>query len=246
MQQIEVPLGRHALLPFRQLNMDGCPVHIGNKALQILSTLAAAKGQIVTMGELMDAVWSGLIVEDNAVQVHVAALRKAMGNDSNLLVTIRGLGYRLDPDHNQAASPAGVKQLNSIAVLAFVNMTGDPHMDHVSDGMAEELINSLSRTDGLIVSSRTSSFAYKNRIIDARSICEELGVDALVEGSVRIAGAFARVTAQLISSKSGVHIWSENFDHEFCDLFELQSDVTASIVHSMQRFVRPSERLIPV
>lgn len=240
MEQPEVPLGRHSLLPFRQLNVDGHPVRLGNKALQILSTLAAAKGQLVTMGDLMNTVWSGLFVEDNAVQVHVAALRKALGADANLLVTVRGLGYRLEACSFHNPPSNSINQLNSIAVLAFVNMTGNPQMDHLGDGLAEELINALSRTDGLTVSSRTSSFAYKYRTVDARDICEQLGVDAMVEGSVRIAGKRARVTAQLISAEDGVHIWSKNFDHEFSDLFELQSDITDSIVQSLQRFIRPN------
>lgn len=237
----EVSLGRHSLVPFRQLNLDGHPVRLGNKALQILSTLAAAKGQLVTMGDLMNTVWSGLTVEDNAVQVHVAALRKALGPDANLLVTVRGLGYRLEADSLNDHPTNGLKQIHSIAVLAFVNMTGDPTMDYVGDGLAEELINALSRMDGLTVSSRTSSFAYKYRTVDARDICEQLGVEAMVEGSVRIAGKLARVTAQLIRAEDGVHIWSKNFDHEFSDLFELQSDITDSIVASLQRFIRPVE-----
>jgi TolB-like protein len=241
MEQSEIPLGRHSLLPFRQLNFDGCPVRLGNKALQILSTLAAANGRIVTMGELMNTVWSGLIVEDNAVQVHVAALRKALGSDARLLVTVRGIGYRLEDGRNNSISLANFKKIRSIAVLAFVNMTGNREMDYLGEGMAEELINSLSRTPGLTVSSRTSSFAYKNRNVDARDICEQLGVDAMVEGSVRIAGEFARVTAQLISSENGAHIWSKNFDHEFSDLFELQGDITAMIVQSLQRFIAPAQ-----
>ena len=241
MEQPEIPLGGHSLLPFRQLNVDGQPVRLGNKALQILSTLAAAKGHLVTMGDLMNTVWSGLIVENNAVQVHVAALRKALGNDANLLITVRGLGYRLESGCFDGHPSNSLKQLNSIAVLAFVNMTGNPQMDYLGDGMAEELINALSRIDGLTVSSRTSSFAYKYRTLDARDICDQLRVDAMVEGSVRIAGKRARVTAQLISAENGAHIWSKNFDHEFSDLFELQSDITNSIVRSLHRFIRPAQ-----
>lgn len=244
MEQLEIPLGRHSLLPFRQLNVDGHPVRLGNKALQILSTLAAAKGRLVTIGDLMNTVWSGVIVEDNAVQVHVAALRKALGTDANLLITVRGLGYRLETDCFNGHSSNGLKQFHSIAVLAFVNMTGNPQMDYLGDGMAEELINALSRIDGLTVSSRTSSFAYKYRTVDAREICEQLGVDAMVEGSVRVAGKLARVTAQLISAENGVHIWSKNFDHEFSDLFELQSDITDSIIRSLQRFIHPAQIML--
>ena len=92
----EVAVGHHSLLPFRQLNFDGRRVSLGNKALQILSRLAVANGQVVTLDDLIDTVWCGLIVEDNAVHVHVSALRKALGTDAKLLVTVRGLGYKLE------------------------------------------------------------------------------------------------------------------------------------------------------
>lgn len=237
MEQLEVTLGRHTLLPFRQLQFDHRPVPIGNKALQILSTLAAAEGQIVTKFDLMNIVWSGLIVDENALHVHVALLRRALGFDARLLITVRGLGYRLDRRFYDLPSLTDLPHYRSVAVLAFLNMTGNPQMDYLGDGMAEELINTLSRKPGLKVSSRTSSFAFKDRQMDARLICEKLSVDALVEGSVRIAGGSARVTAQLIDGNNGTHVWSKNFDHEFADLFALQGDITDGIMRSLERFL---------
>lgn len=240
MKQIEVRLGRHILLPFRQLQLDHCPVPIGNKALQILSALAAAKGQIVTKFDLMNIVWSGLIVDENALHVHVAMLRRALGPDAKLIITVRGLGYRLDWRFKDFISPNAVKQYRSVAVLSFLNMTGDQQMDYLGDGTAEELINTLSRRQGLKVSSRTSSFAFKGRQADARHICEKLGVDALIEGSVRIAGGLVRVTAQLIDGDDGTHVWSKNFDHDFADLFALQGDITNGIMRSVEKFLPPA------
>lgn len=237
MEQLEVTLGRHTLLPFRQLQLDHRPVPIGNKALQILSTLAAAEGQIVTKFDLMNIVWSGLIVDENALHVHVALLRRALGFDAKLLITVRGLGYRLERRFNDLSSLNGLKQYRSIAVLSFLNMTGNPQMDYLADGTAEELTNALSRRPGIKVSSRTSSFAFKDRHVDARQICEKLGVDALVEGSFRIAGGRARVTAQLIDGNDGTHVWSKNFDHEFADLFALQGDIASRIVRSLEKFL---------
>ena len=237
MEQFEVMLGHHILLPFRQLRCDHRPVPIGNKALQILSTLAAAKGQIVTKYDLMNIVWSGLIVDENALHVHVASARRALGSDAKLLITVRGLGYRLDSRLTDYNSITQLRQYGSIAVLAFLNMTGNPAMDYVGDGISEELINSLSRTPHIKVSSRTSTFAFKHNNVDARHICEKLGVDALVEGSVRIAGARVRITAQLIDGEDGAHKWSKNFDHEFADLFVLQGDITDGIMHSLERFL---------
>lgn len=237
MDQPEVILGRHTLLPFRQLAYDHRPVPIGNKALQILSILAAAKGQIVTKFELMDIVWSGLIVDENALHVHVAALRRALGRDASLLKTVRGLGYRLGDRFAGNPSFEDLHKYRSIAVLAFMNMTGNPAMEHLGEGISEELINALSRTAALKVPSRTSSFAFKHRNVDARQICENLGVDALVEGSVRIAGGRARVTAQLIDGDDGSHVWSGNLDHEFADLFELQGDIADGIMRSLESFL---------
>lgn len=245
MEKLEVMLGRHTLLPFRQLQFDRRPVRLGNKALQILSTLAAAKGQIVTKCELMNIVWSGLIVDENALHVHVASLRKALGDDARLLVTVRGLGYRLDDHYTGDQSATSQRRYSSLAVLAFMNMTGNAQMDYLGEGMAEELINTLSATAGLKVSSRTSSFAYKDRNVDARYICGELGVDALVEGSVRIAGGLARVTAQLIDADDGAHVWSKNFDHEFANLFALQGDITNGIMRSLDGFLQPAQTVSP-
>lgn len=240
MEQLEVTLGRHSLVPFRQLQLDHRPVPIGNKALQILSALAAAEGQIVTKFDLMNIVWSGLIVEENALHVHVALLRRALGLDAKLLITVRGLGYRLDRRFNDLSSPNGLQQYRSIAVLSFLNMTGNQQMDYLGDGTAEELINALSRRPEIKVSSRTSSFAFKDRQVDARQICEKLGVEALIEGSVRIAGGLARVTAQLIDGNDGTHVWSKNFDHEFADLFALQGDIANGVMQSLEKFLPPA------
>lgn len=237
MEQLEVTLGRHTLLPFRQLRLDHRPVPIGNKALQILSALAAAEGQIVTKFDLMNIVWSGLFVDENALHVHMALLRRALGLDAKLLITVRGVGYRLDRRFNDSTSPDGLQQYRTIAVLSFLNMTGNQQMDYLGDGTAEELINALSRRPGIKVSSRTSSFVFKDHQVDARQICEKLGVDALVEGSVRIAGRLVRVTAQLIDGNDGTHVWSKNFDHEFADLFALQGDITNGIMRSLEKFL---------
>ena len=239
MQNLNIKVGRFTLQPFRQLRLNARPVSLGNKALEILSTLAAANGEIVTKNELINLVWAGLSIEENALHVHVVALRKALGDDAKLLITVRGLGYRLEVGYINDNHNTGFKQFSSLAVLAFVNMTGDPQLDYLGEGMAEELINALSRIPGLKVSSRTSSFAFKNRNIDVRQISDQLNVAAIIEGSVRIAGGRARVTAQLIDAEDGNHIWSKNLDHEFADLLILQGDITDAIVESLKKYIQP-------
>ncbi|MEO1653694.1 MAG: tetratricopeptide repeat protein, partial [Bacteroidota bacterium] len=122
----------------------------------------------------------------------------------------------------------------SIAVLPFANMSSDPENEYFSDGMTEEIINALSRIEGLKVTARTSSFVFKNRKADVRKIGQELGVSLVLEGSVRKAGDRLRITAQLIRTEDGFHIWSENFDRQLLDVFALQDEVSLLIADKIR------------
>ncbi|HSD73754.1 MAG TPA: adenylate/guanylate cyclase domain-containing protein [Steroidobacteraceae bacterium] len=126
----------------------------------------------------------------------------------------------------------------SIAVLPFVDLTGDPTKEYFSDGLAEELIPALARVPGLRVPARTSSFAYKGRNIDVRQIARDLDVEVVLEGSVRSAGERIRVTAQLINGESGYQLWSQHYDRRFEDLFELQHDLSTAIVQALSRHLQ--------
>ena len=114
----------------------------------------------------------------------------------------------------------------SIVVLPFVNMSADPENEYFSDGITEEIINALTTIKGLKVIARTSSFAFKNKNIDIRTIGAELGVGTVLEGSVRKAKKRVRITAQLIDTKDGTHFWSKNFDREMEDIFALQDEIS--------------------
>jgi TolB-like protein len=107
----------------------------------------------------------------------------------------------------------------SVAVLPFENMSGDKENEYFSDGLAEEIINALTRVPGLKVIARTSAFAFKAKHQDVRRIADALGVSKVLEGSVRKAGSRIRVTAQLIEAADGTHIWSERYDRELADVF---------------------------
>ncbi len=117
----------------------------------------------------------------------------------------------------------------SIAVLPFVNFSNDTENEYFSDGITEELLNVLSKVDGLQVTSRTSSFAFKGKNTDIREIAHQLNVGYVLEGSVRKAGNQVRVTAQLINADDGYHLWSENFDRKLEDIFELQDEIANKI-----------------
>jgi TolB-like protein len=239
MPKREVQIGRFTLQPHRQLVGPDGPTDLGRKAVDILSVLAAADGAVVTKDELMAAVWGDVVVEENSIQAQIVTLRKVLGEDADCLATVRGLGYRLTLNGAVASLSAAAKVPNSLAVLPFANLTGDPALDYLGEGMAEELINTLSRAPGLKVPSRTASFAYRGREVDPRQIARDLGVGLILEGSVRSGGDRVRVTAQLIDAETGFHRWSENFEHEGGDLFALQDDIAASIAEALQTQIAP-------
>ncbi|MEP6648124.1 MAG: adenylate/guanylate cyclase domain-containing protein, partial [Saprospiraceae bacterium] len=123
---------------------------------------------------------------------------------------------------------------NRLAVLPFINMSSDPENEYFSDGIAEELLNALTRVEGLQVTSRTSAFAFKGKLIDVRDIASQLNVDKVLEGSVRKSGNRVRITAQLINAVDGYHIWSENYDRDLTDIFEVQDEISGIITNKLR------------
>ena len=140
-----------------------------------------------------------------------------------------------------------VKQiLNSIAVLPFASMSADQENEFFCDGLAEELINVLSKIEGLQVTSRTSSFAFKGRNEDIRQIAGQLNVQKIIEGSVRKSGNKVRITVQLINAADGYHLWSETYDRNLEDIFEVQDDISRSIANKLRKNLNDSEHQKPL
>ena len=125
------------------------------------------------------------------------------------------------------------KNKSSIAVLPFLNMSSDPEQEYFADGLTEDLITDLSKVPGLFVIARHSTFAYKGRPLDLRSVAKELGVRFVVEGSVRRAAARMRINVQLIDANDGTHIWADRFDRELADIFVVQDEVVGRIVSAL-------------
>jgi adenylate cyclase len=121
----------------------------------------------------------------------------------------------------------------SIAVLPFVNMSGDPDQEYFSDGLTEQIINGLCKVKDLFVIARNSSFAYKGKSINVQQVGKELGVRYVLEGSVQKAGGRVRITIQLIDTTTGYHLWSENYDRDLSDIFALQDEITIKIMDAM-------------
>ena len=133
-----------------------------------------------------------------------------------------------------ADEPLELPDKPSIAVLPFVNMSGDPGQEYFSDGLTEQIINGLCKVLDLFVIARNSSFAYKGKSVNVKQVAKELGVRYILEGSVQKAGDRVRITAQLIDSTAGYHLWSENFDREISDIFTLQDEITLKLINTMK------------
>lgn len=131
--------------------------------------------------------------------------------------------------HGKTKQPA-----NRLAVLPFVNMSPDPENEYFSDGITEELLNALTKVEGLQVTSRTSVFAFKGKNDDIRDIAAKLNVDKVLEGSIRRSGNRVRITAQLINATDGYHIWSENYDRNLDDIFKVQDEISGIIANRLR------------
>src|SRR3954468_10980114 len=142
---------------------------------------------------------------------------------------------------SSTTKPLPLPDKPSIAVLPFTNMSGDPEQGHVADGVVEEIIAALSRVRSFFVISRNSSFTYKGRSVDPRQISRELGVRYVVEGSVRKSGSRLRIIAQLIEATTGNHVWSERYEGDASDIFDLQDRVTEAVVGALEPNITASE-----
>jgi adenylate cyclase len=167
--------------------------------------------------------------------------------DSPVLVFNVYVGAPPPQAHAAASSASGPRESAptgkpSIAVLPFVNMSGDPEQEYFSDGIAEDIITDLSKMSALFVVGRHSAFAYKGQAMDLRQVARELGVRFLLEGSVRKAGQRVRITGQLIDGTDGGHLWAERYDRDLTDVFAVQDEITCAIVGQLKVRLLPQER----
>jgi TolB-like protein/Tfp pilus assembly protein PilF len=167
-----------------------------------------------------------------------------------MLVGTGGLFYLIFPTERLASIvtepnepiAAGRAPINTIAVLPFTNMSGDPDDEYFGDGLADTILNELHKLDGLSLIARTSSFSYKGQNLDVRRIGSELNAGALLEGSVQRGGGQLRIIAQLIDTNTGTHLWSETFDRSAEDLFAIQDEIAMAMAIALGREIRSSLR----
>jgi adenylate cyclase len=130
----------------------------------------------------------------------------------------------------------------AIAVLPFINMSGDPEQEYFSDGITEDIITDLSKVSGLFVVARNTAFTYKGKSVEAQQVAEHLGVKFILEGSVRKAGSRVRVTGQLIHGEDGGHLWADRYDRDLTDIFAIQDEITHAIVEQLKVKLLPQEK----
>ena len=237
----------------RELTLRGQVVAVGPQVFDLLLLFVSNPDHVVSKDDLLQAVWSGRIVSESTIASHINAVRKAIGDtgeQQRLVRTVARKGYRfigqvkthdsqqalqLDLDERRTAtqtpSPGLVlPEKPSITVLPFHNLSGDPAQEYFADGVVEDIIVALSRIRWLFVIARNSSFTYKGQAVDAKGVGQELGVRYVLEGSVRKSGNKVRITGQLIDATRGTHLWAERFEGTLDDIFELQDQITESVV----------------
>ena len=241
-------LGPFRLDPKAQILFRGNePIALGQRAVALLRVLIERGGAPVSKDALIEAAWPGLAVEASNLPVQIAALRRVFEGEpggGNWIKTMPRRGYRFvgpiavtseagpaDAASAESARPAlMLPDLPSIAVLPFDNLSGDPEQEYFADGVVEEITTALSRFRHMFVIARNSSFTYKGRAVDVKQVGRDLGVRYVLEGSVRKAANQVRIAAQLVDAATGKHLWADRFDGGLEDIFELQDQVTASVV----------------
>jgi TolB-like protein/tetratricopeptide (TPR) repeat protein len=222
----------------RQLFVAGQAAALGARAFDLLLVLLENRERVLGKDELLARVWPDG-VEENNLTVQISALRKLMGPEA--IITVPGRGYQFALGGVPERPSPALADKPSIAVLPFTNMSGDAAQDYFADGVVEDITTALARLNMFFVIARNSSFVYKNRAVDIRQVGRELGVQYVLEGSVRKVGNGLRITGQLIETHSAHHVWADRFDGDVQDVFVLQDQITDNIVRALQPQVRRSE-----
>lgn len=231
---------------------DGTEIALRPKAFALLTRLVEDAGRLLDRDEIMRAVWPGVVVTEDSITQCVREIRRALGDEEQrLLRTLprRGFIFTAAVSRDEAtttvmvefgapAVPAGPPML---VVLPFANMTGDPEQEYFADGITEDLTAELSRLRWFAVIARSSAYTYKGRTVDVRQVGRELGVGYVLEGSIRKAGGRVRISARLCEVEAGRQVWSERFDGELADVFDLQDRVTEAVVGAIEPSLRRAE-----
>jgi TolB-like protein len=233
----------------RELHRGTDVVSIAPQVFDMLDYLIRNRERVVSKDDLINAIWNGRCVSDAALTTRLNAARTAIGDsgeEQRLIKTLPRKGFRFVGTVREAKRPADeaitdtpaeqpdpilpLPDKPSIAVLPFENMSGGPEQEYFADGMVEDIITGLSRSKSMFVIARQSTFTYKGKAVDVKQVGRELGVRYVLEGSVRKVANRIRITGQLIDATTGVHLWADRFDSLHEDIFDLQDQVTSSVI----------------
>ena len=218
---------------------------LGARAFDLLLALIERRDRVVSGRELFNLIWPGLVVEENNLRQQVATLRRLLG--SRAIATIAGRGYRFTMVPAPGSGPGDRLSQHPttrpiVAVLAFANLSAEAGQEYFSDAMTQDIITSLSKHRWLTVLARNTTFGYKNLTMDVRQIGSALGADYVVEGSVRRAASRLRVTAELVDARTGDTLWAERYDRDLADVFEVQDEITDTLVARLEPEIGSAER----
>ncbi len=243
-----------------ELRRGGDSVPVEPLVFNLLAFLAANHVRTVTRDEIFAEIWSGRIVSDAALSSQIKAARKAVGDDGasqHTIRTIHGRGFRFvaaiesatpgdaedsAPTHISSCIPHDVGGKPAIAVLPFANLSGDPSEDYFADGVTEDITTALAKNRWLIVIARNSAFAFRDSNKGTRQIGKELSADYIVTGSIRKAGTRARISVEVVDAATANSVWSERFDRDIVDIFELQDDITETVAARLEAELGISEQ----
>lgn len=229
-----------------RVSKGGRPQVLEPRAFDLLIYLIEHRDRVVEKQELFDQVWKECFVTDNALTQEIMNIRRALGDEAgtpHYIQTVRKHGYRFIAELIEGGDAVGgAASQPSVAVLPFANLSAAAENEYFCDGLAEELINALTKVRDLRVVARTSAFSFKHQQLDVREIGRRLKAAAVLEGSVQRTGNRLRILTQLINSEDGYHIWSERFDCEMGDVFAIQDEIASAIIDKLSVKLGASEK----
>ena len=221
----------------RQLLRDGKPVPLTPKVFDVLLVLAQNSGHILSKDELMKLVWPDTAVEEGNLARNISTLRRALGETSGrheYVETIPWRGYRFAAEVKEVRDSRAGPQMESIAVLPFVNVAADPNLEYLSDGITESLIDNLSQLTALKVMSRNSVFRYKECEAHAQTVGRELNVQAVLMGRVAQRGDLLSVSVELVDARDDAHIWGAQYSRHPADIYTMQQNIAQEIAVNLR------------
>ena len=241
----------------RELRRGDDVIAVEPQVFDLLVYLVQNRDRVVSKDDLIASVWRNRIVSDSTLTSRINAARKAVGDSGEEQKLIRTVaaqrtalcrrcarGVKCRPSRRIAVATADeiheprtalpLPDRPAIAVLPFINMSGEAEQEYFSDGISEDIITALSKLRWFFVIARNSSFVYKGKSVHMKQIAEELGVGYVVEGSVRKGGDRVRITVQLNDVATGSHIWAERYDRSLADVFAVQDEITEAIVAAIE------------